>query len=363
MNLGNCEPHQGAGQGGRCANKRRRQDQNDGVDDGPKYPLARLSTLSFECPFSKLNPHQYPECRGYRLSRLSDVMQHIKRQHHIREVKIKHDATVREEDAVLYCARCRDLFRGMGAAYRLRIHSTSEPQCHETDIERSGVTIPKELKALKSELELHKRESEMERWYIIWDRLFPGKDRPRSPHVEISVPRLQVESILRDELQSKQGLGQERAQSIIRQATDRIYKTSPQPRSSSSVPPQAQPNNVHTAPIPSFHTPSYLPSNPPFTSQALQSQTQGFNHNAGQPSAAGVYVTPNTFTEYCAPSPVPGSEAYTNSGNTFVPTEYSTVHDSLYSVTSYNGYPNAPFEPATEDHNYSNAYGNDSSHF
>ncbi|KAF5704620.1 hypothetical protein FMUND_12426 [Fusarium mundagurra] len=363
MNVGSREPRQVAGelvlqrpgrdqspQPGRGANKRRER-------DGPRYPHGKDEIESFECPFSKHDPHRYEECRGHRLTRVSDVTQHIKRRHLLVEVNIDSDRNVREEDIVLYCPECRDLFRGRDASRKLRVHSTDKPRCQRANIKQTGVTLPREFEALLLTLRSNKGKSEEDRWYIIWDFCFPEERRPGSPYVEISVPRQQMESILCDAFRSIRG-----AQSIITRAMDKIYKTSPPPGSSSFVPPQPQPNSVQTAPAPTYKPTSYPPSNPAFTSQPMQPQTQGFNHNSGQPSA-GVPATPNTFTNYSAPSPVPAFGAYTNSGNNIIPPEDSTVHDSGYPYIPYGGHANASFQSESQDKDFANTYWNYSPHF
>ncbi|EWG50721.1 hypothetical protein FVEG_16682 [Fusarium verticillioides 7600] len=373
MNLGNSEPRQVAGesslQSGRRANKRRRNGHNDGVDDGPKYPPGRVAVPSFECPFCKDDPHRYAECRGYRLTRLSDVMQHISRQHRIGEVRLGFE-TLEEEDVVLYCARCRFLFRGRGASHRLDIHMNPEVECQPepANIEQSGVMLPKEYEGLRDELRSYPRHDETFRWNIIWNWCFPGKPCPSSPYIEIILPRAEVQSIIQDELASMTGLSQEEAQSIARRSADRIYNTLSEPRSSPSVPPQAQSDSVQIAPVSNYHVPTYLASNPTLTSQPLQSQTQGYN---SRPAQLGVYGMPtggqrsnsfnwnNTLTNYSAPSPVRGSGVYASSGNNYAPTEYFTAHDSVYTHVPYVGGLNGSFQSPSQNDDYANTYGND----
>ncbi|KAF5542352.1 hypothetical protein FPHYL_11536 [Fusarium phyllophilum] len=377
MNPGNSEPRPVAGesslQSSRRANKRRRHDQNGGGDerDGQKWPLGKLEIRSFECPFCKLDPHRYAECKGYQLTRLSDVMQHISRQHRILEITLGSDGTVREHDIVLYCTRCRYLFHGMGASHKRDIHMNREIECQTANIEQSGVMLDGEFEGLKSKLRSYPRHDETFRWNIIWNWCFPGKPCPPSPYVEIIVPRAEVQEIIQDELESIPGLEQEEVQSVARRLAHRVFNTLPEPRSSPSVPPQAQSNSVQTAPVSNYHVPTYLPSNPTLTSQPLQTQTQGYNSRLAQ---LGIYGIPtggqrdnsfnwnNTLTNYSAPSPARGSGAYANSGNNFVPPEYFTAHDSVYTHAPYVGDLNGSFESASHNDDYSSTYGNHMGH-
>ncbi|CZR35752.1 uncharacterized protein FPRO_00125 [Fusarium proliferatum ET1] len=379
MNPGNSEPRQVASesplQSSRRANKRRRHDQNGGggEQDGQKYPPTREAIVSFECPFCKHDPHRYAECRGYQLSRLSDVLQHISRQHRLVEVNIKPNGTVREDDIVLYCPFCRHLFRGMGAAHRLRVHSTAGNQCQITNIEESGVMLDGEVEALKSELGSCKGKSERERWFIIWKRLFPGQQPPLSPYVEICVSRLQMESILHDELESIQGFPPEGSQSIVRRWVDRIYKPSPQPHIGPFVPPQAQSSKLPTTPVPTYSSTPHMHSDTELASHTLQPQTQGFDYSS-DPTYLGVQGTPtgvqrensfnwnNTLTNYSAPSPIPGSGAHPNSGSNFASSEYFTVPGSGYPPVPYVGYPTGSFESVNQDNGYLNTRRNTTGH-
>ncbi|KAH7227084.1 uncharacterized protein BKA55DRAFT_211971 [Fusarium redolens] len=370
MNLGNSnnEPRQVTGESsvqelppdqaptpGRRANKRRRyqdlntnsgqnNEENGRVDqrDGPKYPHTKVPILSFECPFCKLDPHRYDECRGRRLTRLSDVIQHIKRQHLLAEVRLGFE-TVLPEDVILYCARCRCLFHGIGAEHRRRGHLTEGIQCQIANIEQTGVLLLREFEELRTELRVYPRHSETFRWYIMWDRCFPGKPRPLSPYVEIILPRPQVQLIIEAELQSLQRLSPAEIRSIARRSTDRIYTTSspaPQPR---RPPPQAPPNTVQRGP-----EPTHMPPNRALSSQPLQpfTQPQGLGDDSGL-SNPGAFETHlglnasqgdnsslwnNTFNTNYAPSQILGFGTYTTSENNIV--------DS--------GYPTARFEPASE---------------
>ncbi|KAF5965942.1 hypothetical protein FBULB1_11975 [Fusarium bulbicola] len=373
MNPGNNEPRPVAGesslQTSRRANKRRRHDQNGGGDerDGQKWPQGKMEIRSFECPFCKLDPHRYAVCKGYQLTRLSDVMQHISRQHRILEVTLGSDEAVREQDIVLYCTRCRYLFHGMGASHKRDIHMNQDIECQPANIEHTGVMLDGEFEGLRSKLRSYPRHEESFRWNIIWKWCFPGRPCPASPYVEISAPRLEVESILQNGLASIPGLEQEQVHSMARGFADRIFNTLREPGNSPSVPPKAQSDSVQAAPASNYHAPICSPSNSILTSQPLQIQTQGYNSH---PPHIGIYGMPtggqrdnsfdwnNTLTNYSAPSPVRDSGAHMNSVNSFVHPGYFTGQDSGYPPVSYVDYPTDSFESANQDDEYLNRRAN-----
>ncbi|KAF5621670.1 hypothetical protein F25303_12233 [Fusarium sp. NRRL 25303] len=364
MNPGNSEPRPVAGesslQSSRRANKRRRHDQNGRGDerDGPKWPQGPVTIRSFECPFCKLDPHRYAECRGYRLSRLSDVMQHISRQHRIFEVTLESGETDREQDIVFYCTRCRDLFYGIDADRKRDIHMNREIECQPANIEQSGVMLDGEFERLRIELRSHSRRNETFRWNIIWKWCFPEKPCPPSPYVEIILPRAEVELIIQNNLESARGRLQEDVRSIVEQCVDKIYNTSPAHRSSPSVLPQTPSNIMQTVSVPNYSAAIPMPSQQAFTSQPFESYMPGFGYSSGLTNA-GVHATPNTFTNNSAPSPVPGFRAPANSGTNFVYSGYSTAPGYGYTHAPYIGDLNGSFESASQNDGYSNTYGND----
>lgn len=375
MNSANSEPRHGAGepslQTSRRANKRRRHDQNGGGDerDGPKWSQGNVAILSFECPFCKLDPYRYAECKGYQLTRLSDVMQHLSRQHRILEVTLGSCETVRERDIGLYCTRCRDLFYGMGASRNRDIHMNQEIECQPANIEQTGVMLDGEFEALKSRLRSYPRRVEKFRWDIIWKWCFPGKPCPPSPYVEIIVPRAEVQGIIQDELKSIPTLSQEEVQSRARQLANRIFSTASKPRSSPSVPLQAQSNIMQTTPVPDNHIPTSVSSNPAFTPQPLQQQTQGVRYSSGLPHL-GVYGTPNggqrqnsfhwnnTLINSSVPSRVPGFMAHTSSENNLIHTGHLTAPSSGYPLFPDYPYSTGFFESENQDDDYLNTGGN-----
>jgi hypothetical protein len=100
---------------------------DDGADgtgaDGTGAERAEqpADRLELACPFFKRYPIRHSKCIRYTLTRTSDVAQHLRRRHNEEAKKVKN--------------------RG-----------------------RRGATVE-------------------ERWYIIWDALFPGQPRPAVPYI------------------------------------------------------------------------------------------------------------------------------------------------------------------------------------
>lgn len=117
------------------------------------------------CPFSKNDLFRYRRCLGLTLNRPKDVRQHIYRHH------MKPD---------YYCASCYKVFE---TANDRDIHSRKR-LCESLD----GPPRPK-FQGITEEQKksLHKKLPRdwnvEEQWYQIYDILFPGCEKPRSPYV------------------------------------------------------------------------------------------------------------------------------------------------------------------------------------
>jgi hypothetical protein len=315
-----------------------------------------VATWLFECPFYKQDPRRYLKCRGCWLSRLSDVMQHISRQHRVLEVTLGSGESVRVHDIVLYCTRCRHHYHGMGASRKRDIHMNQGIECEPANIEQSGVMLDGEFEALRIELRSYSRRDETFRWNIIWKRCFPEKPCPPSPYVDVILPRADLTSELLDFLESPRDPSQD-VHLVVGHLVDRIYNTLPDRRKSSSVLPQTQSNIIQTASVSNYGAPISMSAHQASNPQPLQPRTQGFGYRSGLPNA-GVHTTPNTFINNSAPSPVPGFGPHELSANNFIPLGYYTVPSSGYPPVPYIEYPTGPFEAENEDDEYLDTPGN-----
>ncbi|KAK5659155.1 hypothetical protein OQA88_1245 [Cercophora sp. LCS_1] len=112
---------------------------HSGDDDEPGNASASDTEPTFACPFLKYDPDKHAGCSHFKLSRIRDVKQHIKRKHESEQSK------------------------GQKAALKTK----SDPK---QDFRRQ--------------------------WYAIWNILFPGKQDPSSPYVD-SCRSEELNSLLR----------------------------------------------------------------------------------------------------------------------------------------------------------------------
>lgn len=117
--------------------------------------------LTFACPFYKLDPFRYRFCLFRHTSpRTNYFKQHLRR-YHLQPI---------------HCSICGELFRHMSDKDdHIRNHS-----CHSRAFIHDGIT--------QYQLEMINRIPRTwhpkERWYQLWDILFPGKPRPATPYVK-----------------------------------------------------------------------------------------------------------------------------------------------------------------------------------
>ncbi|KAI0864272.1 hypothetical protein F4860DRAFT_437467 [Xylaria cubensis] len=116
------------------------------------------------CPFHKKDPQQHQDCGKYTLRRIKDVKQHIYRLHCKPE---------------LYCSRCFASFKCSNE----RDNHIREGGCILQEVPNHDGIISdnqrKELKECKS-----RGTSKQQQWMELWDVIFPGVKRPRSPYIE-----------------------------------------------------------------------------------------------------------------------------------------------------------------------------------
>ena len=114
----------------------------------------------FGCLFFKFDPIRYRECLfRHSSTKTSYLKQHLGR-HHMQPI---------------HCPVCGDLFD----THRLRFEHIRKKACHARDFHLDGMT--------RSQQEMiqvvPRNRTPEERWFIMWDIIFPGKPRPASPFV------------------------------------------------------------------------------------------------------------------------------------------------------------------------------------
>ncbi|PNP61509.1 hypothetical protein FNYG_13796 [Fusarium nygamai] len=192
--------------------------------DGHRYPIPPPNSgpqnkPPFACPFQKFDPVRYDCCSKVRLKRPSDVSQHIKRCHALKDVKQKtanaDDAEAAdnvelvgnaeaEEEVALYCPKCRMEFFGTTAEANLRKHLPCQTP-HPATIEQTGMLLPAEFIQLNAART--KASGDIPKWNAMWKTCFPNKPVPKSPYFALPgqeavvetvsvVPEVQVETLV-----------------------------------------------------------------------------------------------------------------------------------------------------------------------
>ncbi|KAK0719390.1 hypothetical protein B0H67DRAFT_573014 [Lasiosphaeris hirsuta] len=139
----------------------------------PKRPLpprphqqpAKMEKLIFACPFCKLDPRVYRDCLRFRLTRIRDVVQHLKRKHADR----------------IHCPRCNEVFDRLGS---LVIHQQSGKPCELRKPAHSVLISRSQLDELSKMRDSSRVKSAREQWMDMWLVLFPTIDPPESPYLE-----------------------------------------------------------------------------------------------------------------------------------------------------------------------------------
>lgn len=139
----------------------------------------RQATRTFACPFYLHDRLRHSDCLNISLKRLSDVRQHLLERAH---------------NQVVHCPACGTTFAGRTAEARRERDAhvqaaTCEPSPSPFDY--PGITEDQERRI--REIARHSRTTqftEVQRWFMIWDFLFPGEQRPDSPFLT-DVPEIQ----------------------------------------------------------------------------------------------------------------------------------------------------------------------------
>ena len=151
-----------------------KEDPNPSREPHPKRAKDDDSRDAWACPYAKLNPIKYSDCLAFNLSKLSYVKQHLYRAHWI-GVCCQHcgqnfsdNADDREARVLLY----------------LHLRQAPENLCQNSD--RASLLDGKMSDDQKEMIMNAKSRGidEHGRWYQLWDILFPGTERPRSPYAQ-----------------------------------------------------------------------------------------------------------------------------------------------------------------------------------
>ncbi|KAK4153983.1 hypothetical protein C8A00DRAFT_33236 [Chaetomidium leptoderma] len=124
-------------------------------------PPRERPTKFLACPFWKLDPREHRCCFKLTLDGIARVKQHLNRKH----------------APQFYCEYCMEILPD-NESHRRHVESRT---CTYRACSFSGITH-------QQQRELSRRSrpnsSERERWFAIWDIVFPGRPRPASPHID-----------------------------------------------------------------------------------------------------------------------------------------------------------------------------------
>lgn len=152
------------------------EEAEDSQDEGQQGKKPRLKSSEADdddgpflaCPFYKRNPVCYSRCLCFRLKRITDVKQHLKRKH----------------EQPHYCAFCGEQFESQAA---LKSHERDR-SCTRADFEEPEGVSEDQRKRLA--FKVSRKKTEDEQWHEIWVIIFPNTERPDSAYV--GHPELEV---------------------------------------------------------------------------------------------------------------------------------------------------------------------------
>lgn len=146
-------------------------------DSDPPQPSKSISrkkaTRSFACPFYLYDRIRHSDCLNIRLKRLSDVRQHLLERAHYQ---------------VVHCPVCGVTFRGsIAEARRRRDAHIQDATCVPSSSPPNYPGITEDQERRIREIARNTRTNQfnqVQRWFEIWDFLFPGEERPDSPFLD-----------------------------------------------------------------------------------------------------------------------------------------------------------------------------------
>ncbi|KAI1479711.1 hypothetical protein F4774DRAFT_113949 [Daldinia eschscholtzii] len=132
--------------------------QNVSSNSGSRCPRDKW----LSCPWYKKDPLKYSGCAKYKLLRIKDVKQHINRRHMKPSV---------------YCDVCFEVFPRDAE----RISHIQKRSCtRKVNSELDGLS---EKQRRRLNQNANHGKNDVERWYYMWDTIFPGEQKPLSPYL------------------------------------------------------------------------------------------------------------------------------------------------------------------------------------
>ncbi|KAI0119589.1 hypothetical protein F4814DRAFT_412547 [Daldinia grandis] len=143
----------------------------DGNEKGPRNKRniqsdsgGRPRKRWLACPWYKKDPLKYSSCAKYKLLRIKDVKQHTYRRH---------------MKPTIYCSACFRVF----SRETERDRHTQKKTCIPRDEPEFDGLSEQQRKELNQSA--NRGKDDTERWYCMWDMIFPGERRPLLPYLGV----------------------------------------------------------------------------------------------------------------------------------------------------------------------------------
>lgn len=152
------------------------EDDDDGQGDmPPPKKVARGPCPPAEkplaCPYWKLDPRRYRDCgKKHRFREIKRIKQHLSRSHCMPDIN---------------CDRCRAEFPDEQTYEKHRLDH-SVVACVFAPLDPDDHRITKSRKT-KLEKKAASNRSVYERWYDVWEIIFPGRPQPSSPYLDTGI--------------------------------------------------------------------------------------------------------------------------------------------------------------------------------
>ncbi|KAM6516296.1 hypothetical protein FALCPG4_014485 [Fusarium falciforme] len=219
------------------------------------------------CAFYKVDPVKYRKCGHLEIKSVAYFLQHIIRQHLL-------------DDKHYHCDNCRFGWPkdGRNSDTQWEEH-TRVRTCQRVTLEELGKLLPEEHRRLKRKLKEKPAGSEFERWYKVWEQLFPGYKRPDSPYLSNEAEEIEASNVRRldgildeDLSQMPPGPERDRIEAFTRRLIERAFPAHARQGSANAGPstsraPEHAPQTIgrHRAPVTtpaSTPAPRPLPAGP-----------------------------------------------------------------------------------------------------
>lgn len=165
----------------------RDHDNNDGETPEEKGAGKgkEKEELLYCCAFYKVDPVKYRKCGHLEIRSVAYFLQHIIRQHLL-------------DDKHYHCDNCRSGWPKAGRnSDREWEEHTRLRTCQKVTLEELGKLLPEEHRRLKKKLKEKPIGSEIERWYKVFEQLFPEYNRPESPYLSNEAEEIEAGNVRR----------------------------------------------------------------------------------------------------------------------------------------------------------------------